>query len=73
VSAGVGRESGKGNKKVSGKAYVNALNEALSARLVARAALSGVQEDLEASTDGSKVSAEREVSVALDTDERRGG
>ena len=52
VSARVGRESAKGKKKISGKAHVDALNEALSTRLLGRAVLSGVLEDLEGSTEG---------------------
>jgi len=65
VNAGVGRETAKGKKKATGKAYVDAMNQALAARLNARAVLAGVQEDLEGSTGAAAAAAERAVVAAL--------
>ncbi len=61
--AGIGRESAKGRKKVNGQAYVDAMNNAQTARLVARAVLIGVREDIEGNLSAS--SANQVVAAAL--------
>jgi hypothetical protein len=66
LAAGVGRESAKTKKKALSKGYVEAMNTALSARLIARAVLSGTQEDLEGSAEEAQLRAEREARATLE-------
>jgi hypothetical protein len=65
VDAGVGREAAKGKKKVTGEAYVAAMDLAQTARIHARAVLAGVKEDLEGSEEAGAAEAERVASAAL--------
>jgi hypothetical protein len=65
VEAGVGRQEARGRKKVTGKAYVDAMNGAQSARVNARAVLMGVKEDLEGSADAGAPAVERDVEAVL--------
>jgi hypothetical protein len=65
VDAGVGREAAKGKKKVTGEAYVDAMNQATTARINARAVLEGVREDLEGQDGAGAAEAERIASAVL--------
>jgi hypothetical protein len=65
VEAGVGRDAAKGAKKVTGKAYADAIHLAQSARLSARAVLASAQEDLEEDSAPEAQEAARRASAAL--------
>ncbi|UQA58644.1 hypothetical protein [Polyangium aurulentum] len=65
ANAGVGRQNARGRKKVTGKAYVDAMNRAQSARMNARAVLMGVKEDLEGSAELDAPAVERDVEAVL--------
>jgi hypothetical protein len=65
VDAGVGRDTAKGTKKVTGKAYVDAVSQAQTARLSARVVLASAQEELEESSDVGAEEAERKAAAAL--------
>jgi len=62
-NAGVDRESAKGKKKVNGQSYVDAMNQAQTERLAARALLIGVREDIEGNV--STLVADQEAAAAL--------
>jgi hypothetical protein len=62
-NAGVDRESAKGKKKVNGQAYVGAMNQAQTDRLVGRSLLIGLREDIEG--DSSAIAVDQDAAAAL--------
>jgi len=65
VTSGVGRQTARGQKKVTGQAYTDALKTAQASRLSARAILAGVEEDLEESPTPGAEDAARLVATTL--------
>lgn len=63
--SGVGREAAKGQKKVNGLAYVNAMNKGEFARIWARTLLIGAAEDLEGSETAADLLAIQSANAAL--------
>lgn len=65
IDAGVGRETARGQKKVTSRTYTEALTAAQAARLSARVILAGAEADLEESATSGDEEAARIVGTVL--------
>ena len=65
VEAGVGREAARGDKKVTSRAYTDAVKSAQAARLTARSILTGLHDDFDESADPAAPDTSRVIGTAL--------